>query len=240
MFTIAGTCNDDDFLVEAEDNRRFWIIEIEKKICFDVFIPEIDAMWSACVNYIKEYLEQSKELEPHEALRRLCELSEAEKQQLKYRSKRFAMFTGWDDVVEEFLNKNPREYYWHTEIEEYAKVNNIVPAGNYPQQKIKDALRRLGYEQYKNPVSREYKGYKSKKRWWHNPQGTILPPLEEVSDEEAYLDAQQAELDAQEAYMEAYLEASEDPIPKKLSSPEELRERIKSSKMRRMSNLNGQ
>ena len=45
MFTIAGTCNDDDFLTEAEDNRRFWIIQIENKTRFDVLIPEIDAMW---------------------------------------------------------------------------------------------------------------------------------------------------------------------------------------------------
>ena len=191
MFTIAGTCNDDDFLIEAEDNRRFWIIEIEKKIRFDVFVPEINAMWSACVNYINNYLEQNSELDPYEALRRLCELSEAEKQQLKNLSKRFAMTTGWDDVVEEFLNKNSREYYWHTEIEEYAKQKNIVPAGNYPQQKIKDALIRLGYKQYKNPVSRKYKGYKSKKRWWHLPQVEVLSSPQ-TSNEQCNLEAEQA------------------------------------------------
>ena len=127
MFTIAGTCNDDDFLVEAEDNRRFWIIEIDKKIRFDVFVPEIDAMWSACVKHINDYLEKNKELEPHEAIRRLCELSEAEKKQLKNRSQRFAMTTGWDDVVEEFIKDNPRGYYWHTEIEEYARAHIRQP-----------------------------------------------------------------------------------------------------------------
>ena len=188
MFTIAGTCNENDFLVEAEDNRRFWIIEIEKKVRFDAFVPEIDSMWSACVHYIKHYLEQNSGLEPHDALRRLCELSEAEKQQLKNRSKRFAMTTGWDDVVEEYLNKNPRGYYWPTEIEEYAQKNRIVPAGNYPQQKIKDALKRLGYEQYKNPVSREYKEHKSKKRWWHLPKDKVLHsseiPIEVLCSEE--------------------------------------------------------
>ena len=55
IFTISGTCNDDDFLIEADDNRRFWIIEIQNKIKFDVFIPEIDAMWSACVKFINQY-----------------------------------------------------------------------------------------------------------------------------------------------------------------------------------------
>ena len=218
MFTIAGTCNDDDFLIEAEDNRRFWIIEIEKKIRFDVFVREIDAMWSACVKHINEYLEKNKELEPPEALRQLCELSELEKQQLKNRSKRFAMTTGWDDVVEEFLNNNPREYYWHTEIEEYAKERNIVPAGNYPHQKIKDALKRLGYEQYKNPVSREYKGYKSKKRWWHLPQVEVLPSSEDV-DEQAYFDRCQA-----------YFEVPEHEISSvEIDSQEQLDEFLKST-----------
>ena len=182
MFTIAGTCNDDDFLTEAEDNRRFWIIQIQNKTRFDVLIPEIDAMWSACVKYINEHLEQNNKLEPQEALRQLCELSDLEKQQLKNRSKRFAMTTGWDDVVEEFISNNPRDYYWHTEIEEYAKAKNIVPAGNYPHQKIKDALRRLGYEQHKNPVARDYKGHKSKKRWWHKVQSPS--PSSNVYDEE--------------------------------------------------------
>lgn len=219
MFTIAGTCNDDDFLVEAEDNRRFWIIEIDKKIRFDVFIPEIDAMWSACVNHISEYLKQNREFEPEDALRRLCELSEAEKQQLKNRSKRFAMTTGWDDVVEEFTKENSRGYYWHTEIEEYAREKNIFPAGSNPQLKIKDALRRLGYEQYKNPVIREYKDKKYKKRWWYLPNSEVLFPSkeyqqdillsEEEKQEQAVLEAEailDAELEQQEAYADACAE----------------------------------
>ena len=185
MFTIAGTCNDDDFLVEAQDNRRFWIIEIQKKIRFDVFIPEIDAMWSACVNFINEYLKQNHELKSEEALRRLCELSEAEKQQLKNRSKHFAMTTGWDDVVEEFIKDNPRGYYWHTEIEEYAREKKIFPTGSNPQLKIKDALKRLGYEQYKNPVARDYKGKKYKKRWWYLHNSEVLSSDSEKSNKQA-------------------------------------------------------
>ncbi|MEM7554345.1 MAG: VapE domain-containing protein [Cyanobacteria bacterium P01_A01_bin.84] len=205
MFTIAGTCNDDDFLVEAEDNRRFWIIEIQKKIRFDVFIPEIDAMWSACVSFINEYLKQNRELESEEALRRLCELSEAEKQQLKNRSKRFAMTTGWDDVVEEFIKDNPRGYYWHTEIEEYARERNTFPAGSNPQLKIKDALKRLGYEQYKNPVTREYKDKKYKKRWWYLSHPEVVSSSDNAN-QEAMMEALNAEAAKHGAQMEPELQ----------------------------------
>ncbi len=205
MFTIAGTCNDDDFLVEAEDNRRFWIIEIQKKIRFDVFIPEIDAMWSACVSFINEYLKQNQELESEEALRRLCELSEAEKQQLKNRSKRFAMTTGWDDVVEEFIKDTPRGYYWHSEIEEYAREQNIFPAGSNPQLKIKDALKRLGYEQYKNPVARDYKDKKYKKRWWYLSHPEVVSSSDN-SNQEAMMEALNAEAAEHGAQMEDELQ----------------------------------
>ena len=210
IFTISGTCNDDDFLIEADDNRRFWIIEIQNKIKFDVFVPEIDAMWSACVNFINQYLHQNKGLEPQEALRRLCELSKAEKQQLKNLSKRFAMTTGWDDVVEEFINKNPRGYYWHTEIEEYAREKNIFPAGSNPQLKIKDALKRLGYEQYTNPVTREYKEYKTKKRWWYLSHPEVVSSSDNL-DREAMMEALNAEAELQELQeyqKEGLLEAS--------------------------------
>ena len=131
------------------------------------------------------------------------------------------MKTGWDDVVEEFINKNPRGYYWHTEIEEYAREKNIFPAGSNPQLKIKDALKRLGYEQYKNPVTREYKEYKTKKRWWYLSHPEVVSSSDNAN-REAMVEALNAEAELQEMQERQKEELLEASVEQESTAREEL------------------
>ena len=173
LFTIAGTCNDQDFLTEAQDNRRFWIINIVKKMNFEIFLPEVDSMWAACVDHINKYLEQHKNEEPVKALRRLCELTDVELAALRARSLNNSITTAWDSIVEEFTNIYPFEYCWHDDVEQFAKQQNKTPSGSNPTLKIKDSLKRLGYKQLDNASNKIWYAQgqvKSRKRWWVRQQ----------------------------------------------------------------------
>ena len=189
LFTTAGTCNDKDFLTESKDNRRFWIIDIVRKIKFEILLPEIDSMWAACVYYINNYLEQHKDEDPVKALRRLCELTDVELAALQSRSKRYAMTTSWDSIVEQFTNTYPFDYCWHDDIEQFAKQQNITPSGPNPTLKIKDSLNRLGYTQLDNASNKVWytQGQvKSRKRWW--VRDTPFTP-EERASKRSYLNS---------------------------------------------------
>jgi hypothetical protein len=46
---IVGSTNEDEFLSDKTGNRRFWVIEVEKKIDVELLTQERDAIWAAAV-----------------------------------------------------------------------------------------------------------------------------------------------------------------------------------------------
>jgi len=50
---FVGTTNNNDFLADNTGNRRFWIVDVQKKIDIEAFIAVRDQLWAEAVSYYK-------------------------------------------------------------------------------------------------------------------------------------------------------------------------------------------
>jgi predicted P-loop ATPase len=141
---LVGTSNDKEFLTDSTGNRRWWIIEVTKKVDTRRLEAERDLIWAAAVALYKAG-------EP-------WWLSEIEEMAADTTRKQYEAVDAWHDAIAGYLED--REVVSIAELFQKVLIIEVGRQDNASRSRIASILRRCGWD--KAPTARSHNGTKCK------------------------------------------------------------------------------
>jgi predicted P-loop ATPase len=131
QFIVVGTTNKIEFLVDIE-NRRFWVIEVEKVIDLELLAQWCDQLWAEALFYYQQgeswWLTNEQERE-QKALNNAYEDQDP-----------------WFEVIESWLKKQPKPQHTLNEILVGALQLSAKETDKRHKNRVADIMRKLGWE----------------------------------------------------------------------------------------------
>jgi predicted P-loop ATPase len=138
---IVGTTNQQTFLNDATGSRRFWVVPVSRPIERERLEKERDLIWAAAVHLYRKG-------EP-------WWLAEEEEALIKEERQIFELQDPWHDLIADYV-----EFLDEVSGAEILQTVLKLPVDRHDRSssmRVANVLRRLGWSQHKNPVSRRGK-----------------------------------------------------------------------------------
>lgn len=131
QFIVVGTTNKIEFLVDTE-NRRFWVVEVEKAINLELLAQWRDQLWAEALFYYQQG--------------ESWWLTREQEQEQKTLNNAYEDQDPWFETIESWIKKQPKPQHTLNEVLTGALQLSAKEIDKRHKNRVTDIMRKLGWE----------------------------------------------------------------------------------------------